>query len=268
MSITRPQLAFALARAAAWAGITLIDPNQLDGWRKHAYWLTMAAGAGAEVARPMPDDETYAPPGLTVGTALATAGITYGAHEVLARGDSWSVGLLRRMGLKQPRVWAAVTVFAAAMAGALAEAKLTSTAAADEDEGLVTPHPAGLGPVPDEIRTAVEHLLDAVDGHGAEELRRQLDAAVCRIEDGLITFVADPGAPRTLIELYTFPASAIFERDGVNHVLLLEIEGGTLSYLSHLIEPYPQDDKNLDWSLPSPDEMRIVVGFEEIDAAE
>ncbi|HHT13666.1 MAG TPA: hypothetical protein GX013_10950, partial [Propionibacterium sp.] len=79
------RLVLAVAKSAAWGAITLVDPNRLTGWRKHAYWLTMAGGTAAEIAAPTAaDDGIYRPVGLTTGVALGTAGLTYGAQDLLA----------------------------------------------------------------------------------------------------------------------------------------------------------------------------------------
>lgn len=121
--LTTSQFAGAVAKSAAWAGITLIDPNRQSGWRKHAYWLAMAGGAAAEIAAPMNHDDTWGhAPGLVAGAALATAGLTYGAHDLLAKGDAWSIRQLERLGLKHPRVWAAGFVFASMLAMSMVDA--------------------------------------------------------------------------------------------------------------------------------------------------
>lgn len=258
------QLALAIARSAGWAGLALIDPNSLTGWRRHAYWATMAGATAAEVARPAPTED-FRHPGLTMGVALGTAGLTYGARDALAKADAWSIRLMRSIGLTQPRAWAAAGVFVSMLAASVAEARLASSPDRLGDE-LGEPLPESLQPLPDPVRACVLALLDAVDGYGSDELRLQLDDAVCRPDAGQYLLVADAHGPRTLIHSYTFPASAIFERDGINHVLILEIEEGRLSFLSHLVEPYPGDDSAIDWSMPTPDELRIVVGFEEAES--
>lgn len=263
------RLVLAVAKSAAWGAITLVDPNRLTGWRKHAYWLTMAGGTAAEIAAPTAaDDGIYRPVGLTTGVALATAGLTYGAQDLLAKGDAWSIGVLRRAGLKRPRVWAAAAVFGSMLASSLAEAKLASQATAEDDgyDDLGRPLPETLTPLPQDVRRTIELLLDSVDGYGSDELRAQLDDVVCRDETGHFALVADAAAPRTLLDSYTFPATALFTRDGINHVLMLDIEEGRMSYLSHLIEPFQEDESNVDWSIPDAEELQVVVGFEEDDA--
>lgn len=262
--ISRSQLVLAVAKSTAWAGITLIDPNKLTGWRKQAYWLAMAGGTAAEVAMPMaPDDGMYRPVELTTGIAVGTGGIVYGAQELLARGDAWSIGLLRKLGLKQPRVWAAAAVFASTLGTALGEAKF---APEGEDEGLDRPAPESLQPLPAELRATIEAMLDAVDGYGSDELRAQLEDAVCSEEMGHFALVTDSESPRTLLDSYTFPATALFTRDGINHILMLDIEDGRMAYLSHLIEPYQEDETTVDWSLPDVSELEFVLGFEDASA--
>lgn len=263
--ISRSQLVLAVAKATAWAGITLIDPNKLTGWRKHAYWLAMAGGTAAEVAMPMtPDDGIYRSPETTLGIAAGTGGIIYGAQDLLARSDAWSIGLLEKIGLKKPRAWAAAAVFASMLGSSILEAK-TAPEAEEYDEER--PDRATLEPLPEKVRAVIAQLLDAVDGYGSEELRAQLDGAVCRPEDGQFLLMADPEAPRTLLESYTFPATAIFERDGVNHILMLDIEEGQLAYLSHFVEPFQEDENAVDWSLPEVSELKIVQGFDDtVDA--
>ncbi|MDO5676202.1 MAG: hypothetical protein Q4G35_01705 [Propionibacteriaceae bacterium] len=267
--ISKSQLLLAVVKSAAWAGITLIDPNKLTGWRKHAYWATMAGGSAAEIARPMPSDGEYRSPGLTTGIALGVAGATYGAQDLLARGDAWSIGLLRKLGLKHPRRWAAGAVFASMLASLLAEAKLDDWEPPQDDgyDEFGQPLPETLEPLPTQLRAALISLLDAVDGYGSDELREQLADAVCRPFDGQFLLVVDKDAPRTLLNSYTFPASAIFQQGGLNHVLMLEIEDGVMSFVSHHVEPYPEDESIIDWSLAAADELEIVVGFEETEAA-
>lgn len=263
--ITPRQLTSALVKSAAWAGLTLIDPNKQFGWRKHAYWLGTAAATGAEVARPLPGDEPR-PTGLGLGIGLGTAGVTYGAHELLARGDAWSMDFLRRFGLKHPRAWAAAAVFVGGLAAALTEARVAEPEFEDVDEEM--PARETLEPLPEGARRIIEKLLTAVDGYGSAELLEQLDDVVCRPESGNHLLLADPESPRTLLESYTYPASAIFTRDGINHVLMLDIEEGRLSYLSHYVEPWQEDESTVDWSLPSVDELKVVVGFDEAAEAQ
>lgn len=259
--ISRSQLVLAVAKSAAWAGITLIDPNKLTGWRKQAYWLAMAGGTAAEIAAPMgPDDGIYRSPETTLGIATGAGGIIYGAQELLARSDAWSIGVLRKLGLKQPRVWAAAAVFATALSSAVLEAKVGP----EEDEyDEELPDRSTLEPLPENARALIEQLLDAVDGYGSDELRAQLEGVVCRPESGHFLLMADPESPRTLLDSYTFPASALFTRDGVNHILMLDIEEGQMQYLSHFVEPFQEDENLVDWSLPQVSELKIVKGFED-----
>ncbi|MCG6568311.1 hypothetical protein [Tessaracoccus sp. ZS01] len=261
--ISRSALATAVLKSAAWAGITLIDPNRLSGWKKHAYWLAMAGGTAAEVA--LPDDGTYRPAGLSTGLALGTAGVTYGAQDLLARSDAWSIKQLQRLGIKRPRLWAAVGVFASMMAVSLAQGSEPAEEDADGFDEFGQPLPETLEPLPAEVRAVITALLDAVDDYGSEELRVQLEDAVCRDEDGHFLLVPDPEAPPTLLDSYTFPASATFTRDGATHVLMLDIEDGQLSYLSHMMEPYPEDDADVDWSLPEVSELRVIAGLAAAD---
>ncbi|GAA4893458.1 hypothetical protein GCM10025789_08300 [Tessaracoccus lubricantis] len=256
--ITGSQHAVALAKSAAWAGITLIDPHRLTGWRKHAYWLAMAGGVAAETAL---TDDPYSSPALRAGIGVGAAGVTYGAQDLLARSDAWSIGLLRRLGLKRPRVWAAAAVFASSLAVSLAEAAKGREFPFDDgfdDEGQ--PLPETLEPLPDEARAVITALLGAVDGWGGDELRSQLEGAACRPEQGQFLLVPDEEAPRTLLDSYTFPAVATFRRDGLNHVLMLDVEDGLMAYLTHFVEPYPDDDSGLDLSLPAAGELKIVLG--------
>ncbi len=259
----RSQLALAVAKAAGWAGLTLIDPNKLSGWRKHAYWLGMAGATAIEVgATPLEEDVEV--PNLGFGLALASGGLIYGAQDLLARGDAWSIRFLERLGLKHPRRWAAATTFALGVGAALAEAR--QRPATFEDEGydeFGQPLPETLEPLPVEVRAAIVAMLDGVDGWCGDELRRQLDDVLCRPIDGQFLLITDPDAPRTLLDSYTFPASAIFQRDGLNHVLMLDIEDGALSYLSHHVEPYPEDDSTVDWSIPSSEELVVVAGIQD-----
>lgn len=249
----RPSPVADVARAAIWGGLTLIDPNKQTGWRKHAYWLAIAGATVWEVGAAQ-DDEIDAATKAGVGVGLA--GLTYGAKDLLAKSDAWSMRVVEKVDRRRPRVWLALAAAGTSLASSFLDRKFDGspdTPEPDFDKPTeLTPHVHGL----------LATMLDGIEGYGSEELRAQLDGVQMVDDHDAIHFVqGDDDSPETLIKDYVFPARVEFERDGRTHIVELVVEDGRLSSLNHYSEPdWDEGEPEPNWDLPSSDELRVAVG--------
>ncbi|NLT31529.1 MAG: hypothetical protein GXX86_13965 [Propionibacterium sp.] len=253
---TPRHIVLAVARAGALGALTLIDPNRLSGARKHLYWL----GAGALTSAESLAGDQEQIPGTRPALAVGITGATYGAQDLLARGDKWTMDFLARRGVRHPRRWMAVLTAVGSLAITLFEARRDS---ALQEARYVWDgqDPVAAEPLPEDVRDIVTGLLDTVDGWGVAELRAQLADARCRNSNGVIEFEIPDDAPTPLLESYTFPATGTFERDGRTHVIILDIDEGKLAWLSQLTEPSWEDgDPEPDWSWPAAATLSFAEG--------
>lgn len=250
----RPSLPLAVARAAAWGGLTLIDPNKQSGWRKHAYWLTMAGVTAWEITAGSDD----VLPETKAGVAVGLAGATYGAQDLLAKSDAWSMRLVEKVDKRNPRVWLALIAAATSLGMSLLDRKASGLVSSDVIDGGT---PVELS---DHVRGLLTSLFDGIDGYGSDELRAQMEHTLM-VEDGdSLYFVPDGDAPLALIQDYVFPVRAEFERDDRTHIVELIVEDGRLGSLNHYTEPsWEIGEDEPDWSLPASDELTVVVGTTE-----
>lgn len=210
----------ALVRSAAWAAAMLVDPNQLVGWRKSAYWLALGAATALDISTGHDDD---VPPGLNAGIGVAAGGLVYGTQEGLAKSDAWAVRQAQRLGAKHPRRWLAGVTFAAMLASWWLTNQTKHSASAvelDTDELYQ--------PMPEAAKALISKLLDAVEGYGSAELRAQLHEARSFQETQLLSIRVADSTPRTLADRYTFPAVGFI--DGAPSVFL-EVAEGRLEYV-------------------------------------
>ncbi|MGJ3508615.1 hypothetical protein [Enemella sp. A6] len=251
--LSRPavrHLALGAARGGVLGAFTLINPHTLTGVRKHLYWLAAGALAAAET---LSDEDGVS--GSRPALALGITGATYGAKDLLARGDGWTMDYLSRRGVEHPRrLMAALTAVGAVAVSAL---EVYWFRGRFEEEGIeATPEPLS-----EDITAIVSGILSGVVGWGAEELRTQLAGARCRRIGDVIEFEVDEHAPRPLLDQYTFPVSATFVREARTHVITLNIEDGKLGWLSQYAEEgWGEHEPEPDWSWPAVDELTFAPG--------
>lgn len=164
---TPRQLALAVARAGALGALALIDPNRLSGARKHLYWL----GAGALTSAESLAGDQEQIPGTRPALAVGITGATYGAQDLLARRDKWTMDFLARRGVHHPRRWMAVLTAVGSLAITLFEARRDS---ALQEARYVWDgqDPVAAEPLPEDVRDIVTGLLDTVDGWGGRGTAR------------------------------------------------------------------------------------------------
>ena len=237
------------ARALAYGGLTLVDPNRVRGWAKGAYWAALSGTAAAEtVATPEVDRSESIPWGVAAGSR--------GPAE---KSDAWTVRVLRGWGLRRPRVWLAGASVAAVVAASWLERRFIA------DEGMDAPWPAEMGPaepLPENVRAIIAALLDAVDGYDAEHLRAQLATAQGgEVGDPqAIGLAVGEHAPTDLLDSFLWPVTATFERAGVTREVVLEIAEGRLWRLSQWVRDEAIDLDAHDWSWPTPEALTITPG--------
>lgn len=137
MEMTTGRVAMAVGKGLVYGALTLIDPRELTGARKQAYWLGLSGlGAAEMLLGPDIDDGQDAVPGAKAGGALAVAGVIYGARGVWERLDAWTVRGVSRMGATHPRWWLAAASAGMVIALTLAE---DGPHEPDEDDVDLTP---------------------------------------------------------------------------------------------------------------------------------
>lgn len=251
---TRPLL-LAAGRAVFYGAAALVDPNRLSGWRKHAYWLGLAAAVAVETAL-VPADDDVDPLGTPVakaGVAVGLGGLTYGAQDLWARADAATMRWLGTLGASRPRWWYAAASAATGVAMTLLESR---TPRFDEEDLFVDDRERV--PMSDAVRDVVLALLGAVQGYGADELTAQLPDTVMMVDGGAIEFEVPDHAPRTVLRDYNFPVVGTFTRDGVEHMVQLSVADGHLQglWVYTLLED-PDGLEGRDLSLPDAGLLRI-----------
>lgn len=233
----------------ATAGLTLVEPRRLTGWKRHAYWAAVSALVGAAAASDadepfvgdLDDGEygwyAYAPLSSREEKAsafLATAGITFGLQEPLLALDAWSMHQLEERGIRHGRIWAAALTAVVGAAAVVVDARQRPTMgdvvgghAAEEDQGEDR-EPVSLGP---RVRQVAAELLARCDDWGAPALREQLASArqYPETEQGAIRFVIDDDTPRSPVPDYWFPVIGRGRVDGADVVVVMRIEDGRLA---------------------------------------
>ncbi|MDO5534262.1 MAG: hypothetical protein Q4F65_06395 [Propionibacteriaceae bacterium] len=248
MQITSKHVAFAAGRAVVYGAFSLVDPNRLQGWRKHAFWAGLAAVAaveGAVVTRQGRED--WVSPSETVGVGALSAGVTYGGQELWAKADAWFMDVLQAAGVRQPRLWYAG---ANALTGAAMTFFDAWTPGEEDDEDEL----GEAEPIDDHLRGIVRGLLNGITGYGAEELFAQLATARARSSEGLWEFEVDEDAPRTVIRDYAFPVVGTFTRGGTEHLVQLDVYDGQLGSLAIYADEF-DPGRDADFSLPRVDEV-------------
>lgn len=206
---------------AAAAGLSLVEPRGLRGWKRYAYWGAVSALTGATV---MADDEA---PFFRGPVALAVSGVTFGLMEPLLELDARGVELVERAGVKHPRPLAAAFCLVAGAGAVVAGAMNRS------DEEFLDEEPVVVDLQP-RVRQTVAEMLAKIDDWGAVELRQQFATArqVEAAEDSdWVEFVVDDDAPLTASGFYEFPVVGHGRVDDEDVEVTLIVDGGRIAAL-------------------------------------
>lgn len=244
-----------LARATVYGGLSLVDPNRVQGLGKGLYWSALAGATAAEtVATPELDPRESAP------WAVAAASLVLAGKGLFERSDAWLVDTLRAQGVRRPRLWLAGASVAAVVALGWVERRLERPF--DDDWAPFDGEPTDVAPLTDDIRALVEALLSAVDGYDADRLRAQLATALGGDvgDPQTLGLAVDEDAPTTLLDNFIWPVVATFERGGTTHEVVLEIAEGRLWRLSQYVADETIDPDTHDWSWPGARELTITPG--------
>lgn len=207
---------------AAAAGLSLVEPRGLRGWKRYAYWGAVSALTGATV---MADDEA---PFFRGPVALAASGVTFGLMEPLLKVDAWGVELVERASVKHPRPLGAALCLVAGAAAVVASAMNRS-----EEEVLDEDEPVDLDP---RVRQIVAEMLAKIDDWGAVELREQFASArqaypTTEDNSDWVAFIVDEDAPRTASNYYEFPVVGHGRVGDEDVVLTIIVDDGQLAAL-------------------------------------
>ncbi|NLE99123.1 MAG: hypothetical protein GX596_14220 [Propionibacterium sp.] len=224
---------------AASAGLTLIEPRNLRGWRKTAYWAAIslltgaAAVAGQRKEREygwyayVPQSGSAAPLFLPNDPAIfaGVSGVVFGLREPLLKADAWTADKLEALGVRRPRVaLAAVTAVASGLVLWM-ESRAPVAPGPETEEPLLTD-------VDPRVRQVVAEMLARSDDWGAGELRAQFgEAQQVDAASGAIRFVVPDGIERLPVRDFLFPVHGHGEIDGVPVTLGLAIEDGRVGEL-------------------------------------
>ena len=240
-----------LASSAAMGALTLVDPARLSPGGRLAYRGAMAALAAAGVAIELnaEDDDLVLDPTSRVAITVGAAGVILALAEVSERWDAQLHRYLRERGVPAPRLLMAAGAAAFSLASFELGRLVPRPRSAGAGEDLV------LQPVPAEVRDLVLGMLAATEGHGAGELRAQLQTA--RVEgpasggfSSVVEFVVPQDAPLAVPHDFTFPVKAHFRTEGGEEVrTLLIVQDGLLNAL--VLDPVteagdPEDEVELD----------------------
>ena len=281
---------FAAASAAAFGGLTLVEPRHLGPGAQAAYRITTAALTGAYTAATLPAGTTVGMParytdapgapmlavpvdaGLRGSAALAAGGLSLGLAEPLEVLDARIMDWLTERGVSRPRWWMAgvgVAMVAAGWAWDRAEARALQRALEQDADGDT--EDGDHGPVEPAVAALLDALL-APGVPGAEALRLQLktveqqDSGAGFSTDAFL--VVHPDTPRIAPRTQTWPVRARFTRDGAVFEIELQIHEGRLESLSIMIadEMYGTDSEvdtdaaiNALTAWPAPEELELVT---------
>lgn len=259
---------YSLAREAALyaaaAGLTLIEPRSLSGWKKQAYWAAVSlltgatavsgigetgGGAGGYVGasargRFVPDVDFVA-----VNQFLGVAGVTFGLQQPLLKADAWAVDTVRSWGVRRPRLLLAALSLLAGVVMVAIEARREKHDFADE-----VPEVRDLNP---RVRQVTAEILARTDDWGAPELRAQFGQAkqVGEMRHGFVQFEVPDDVDPLPVDFFVFPVHGRGELDGVEVTVALHVEMGRLAGLSI--------DGPDELELRLPDDLTYVSGFED-----
>lgn len=201
------------------AALTLIEPRNLHGWKKLAYWGVASAltgvatsavvrresGFGWYAYAPL-SDEDLSTPGMFTHvdgrTLAAVSGVTFGLKDPMLKADAWVADTLESWGIKRPRIaMAGLSLLTGAAAVALS-ARLSLPGDMFLEEGI---EPREIDP---RVRQVVAEILAKQDGWDADALRAQFAEASQLGDfdaDGQVFFEVPEHLPRSAVDYYTFP---------------------------------------------------------------
>ncbi|REE05052.1 hypothetical protein LG293_08385 [Citricoccus nitrophenolicus] len=251
---------FAVASAAAFGGLSLVEPRPLGSGARAAYRITTAALTGAYTAAILPAGTTAGMPARYMGgprgqfvplcsigrgsAALAAGGLMLGLADPLEALDARITGWLTEHGVRNPRWWMAgvgVAVVAAGWAADRAELRSLQSSHEEARQALEnTDENLGLA---DPAMTAVLDALLQPGVTGVEALRVQLDSVQQRdAEAGFMTdayLAVGEETPRIAPRTQVWPVKARFQRGEAAFEIELQIHEGRLESLAIMLAEEP-----------------------------
>ena len=241
-------------KALALAGLTLVDPDKLTGWRRGAYTVALGTMTGwalwDELGRDVPGyaalglDQTPARAGLATGAA----GVAVALTPLGIAADAKLTSLLRRLGVPAPRVWLAALTFAASKLADRIPVPGPGFAGEDEEQQVL--------PLDERIRDIAGKILSATEGWGAPELRAQLETAsqIGPADPFGVGLAPAEDAPLSAADYYAFPFVGRYDADGTTVEITLHVSSGRLAWILQEV-PEGADTQLVDW----PDASRVDV---------
>ncbi|WP_313816667.1 hypothetical protein [Citricoccus sp.] len=250
---------FAVASAAAFGGLSLVEPRPLGSGARAAYRITTAALTGAYTAAILPAGTTAGMPARYMGgprgqfvplcsigrgsAALAAGGLMLGLADPLEALDARITGWLTEHGVRRPRWWMAGVGVAVVAAGWAADrADLRSLQRSHEEALQAFEDTDEIGPA-DPAMTAVLAALLQPGVTGVEALRVQLGSVQQRdAEAGFMTdayLAVGEDTPRIAPRTQVWPVKARFQRGEAAFEIELQIHEGRLESLAIMLADEP-----------------------------
>lgn len=246
----RPR-ANALARAAVLAGLTLLDPVKLSGWRRGLYTAAVAGCAAwvtwDELGVQRPEYLTFGlgEPAARGGIACGVAGLVTATMPMGIKADAYGMALLRKWRIPAPRLWMAAAAFAISL---WSERKQGVEDGSGDAESVETRE------LDQGIRRIAEKILAATDDWGAPPLREQLKTAQrgAPFDTPDAWLVVAEDVPVTAAGYYTFPYMGRYSVGGVDVDITVLLSEGRLVGIG-------RDGVNGEVPLAWPDESEVTV---------
>lgn len=242
-------------KALALAGLTLIDPAKLTGWRRGAYTLALGTMAGwalwDELGREVPDyaalglDQTPARAGLATGAA----GIAVALTPLGIAADVKLTSALRRLRLPAPRVWLAALTFAASQL--CDRVPVPGPGLAQEEELPILP-------LDERIHDIAGKILSATEDWGAPELRAQLETAsqIGPSEPFGVGLTPAEDAPLSAADYYLFPFVGRYDASGTTVEITLHVSSGRLAWI---VQEVPEGAETQLAGWPDPSRVEVLA---------
>ena len=255
---TRPLLSRSdVVTAAATGVLTLIDPTQVPPRLKPAYRVAVAgvSAAGIYVALDK-DPDLGNQPVPRAALAVGVGGTLYATMGLWERVDAIIHGVLRRRGVRHPRL----TLAAGSVALSLA------VDAFDSVQSRVLPDDetvrADLSP---ELLAIATAILAETDDHSAPLLRAQLHQARAvgwgEVDElcGQLDLEVGPITHWVVPHDFTFPVRAEFDHAGATYAGRLRVDGGRLSVVMLDQVDFAETDPVDSWpsAWPAMSEVRL-----------
>ncbi|MBG6239374.1 hypothetical protein IWX78_002353 [Mycetocola sp. CAN_C7] len=225
------RIEYGVASSVVVGALSLVDPAKLSlGGRLAFRGFTAAVTGGLVLLELRRSDALRDNPIARAGIIAALVGTTFGLGELSERIDARIVGVLRRAGVRRPRLSIAV----ASAALSLAAYRIDPAQTEADHDGSDGDWPR-FTPVDPAVRALVDGMLSATDGHGAAELRAHWPSARVehwsdddeRVFSRWLEFSVDESLPRAVPHDATFPVRARFlSSAGVPVEAFLLVSGG------------------------------------------